>query len=439
MPLNRAVHLDGKPLLDRMTKWDEIIGNHGATPQQGTVGEKCDQFKLLLDNFREVIFCMAGPIINTHFAVEFNKKYPDFSFGNGRTVRKIEDFVDWIHGFDPNESGQISLQEARAMVHFSAYPLFGKSNHWAVRGEREILDLLALEYDGNRMSNKQVNKRVTRHGFAKALCVKKADQLRTKIIEAWARCFSENFFARDNYKPKNNDGNQNVPVVDAGGNDGGNDGARKASKKGIPKPDKSDLRKYIVICRHHTHMFDGSYLLLEGHPRRKEIDGEVAMKSKEQEEREQKELIISRFAADLRKRDLGAFFGSEATGKADGNEPLFALLRNAGLMGPVANCDGVPLMSSGKSRYDLLPVEKPTLEAPPAKKQRMSQGVVPEVSDSDDSSSNGSSSPSSFQGNTDPFSEEIAATGADEDDPLLRASFEPLEVREHTCLSNYYP
>lgn len=420
--MNRASTLSATDIINRLKAWDDIIGVEGAAaappPAAGDIGQdqqmllKTQKFREVLDTFREIITAMAGPIINTHFAVAFNKKYPDFTFRGGRTVRKIEDIVDWIHAYDPNEPGEMSLEDARAMVHFSIYPIFGKSNHWAEKGEREILDLLGLEYDGNRMSDKIVRKRTTRNGFAKHHCVKKADQLRTKIVDAWARCFNERFFARDNYKPKKDDGKE----TDSDGNEGGNDGASKASKKGQRKPDKSDLRKYIVICRHHTHMFDGSYLLLEGHPRRKEIDGEVATKTKEQEEREQKELIINRFAANLRNRDLGSLFDSEATG----NEQLLALLRSTGLM------------CSGSKRAEL---DHPTAHraAPPAKKLRESEKppqVVQLVSDQESTGSRLSDSPSSASATSKENEDDLLGPlPLEGDDALKEFGPEPMHVR----------
>ena len=197
-----------------------------------------EEFLQVLDCMRELIYAMAVPIINTHLAIQFNKRFPNFTFGNGRSVNTMNDYSDFIHEYNPQVKDALKIEDVRAMTHFVLYAIWGKSNHWAEKGERQILELLGFEYDGNRMCDGGVKKRKQRGGFGKLLLVKKIDMERVKVNESWSRCQFEKFFTRDCFK---------TPV------------------KPSTKADKSHLRKYIISCKNATHKFDGTYLLLEGH------------------------------------------------------------------------------------------------------------------------------------------------------------------------------
>ena len=244
-------------VLSRFNQWKSVIDiregdDKGTDP---TDGWDIDNFREILDHFRELIYAMASPVINTSLAREFNQKYPGFTFGNNRKVLTISDYVDFIHEYNPNEPGAMPMREARIMTHRVLYGFWGSGNMWAENGETKILNLLGFEYDGNRMCDGTVMKRKQRGGFIKTFEVKKLDMERTKVCDAWDRVFGEKFFHRDNFKE---------PKLNATG---------KQARK-----DKSHLRKYIVWCKPGTHGFEGGYLLTENNPERQKID---AMTEKE--------------------------------------------------------------------------------------------------------------------------------------------------------------
>ena len=197
----------------------------------------------------------------------------------------MDDFCDFIHQY--RETKELPLKKVRAMVHFVIYGMWGKSNNWALKGELEVLEMLGFAYDGNRMCNGSVQKRKQRGGFCKTLIVKKLDMERSKVNDAWERCFGEKFFSRDVFK---------VPMPTESVADAG-------TKK---LPEKSHLRKYIVYCKSDTDGFDGSYILAEGNKRRREIDGLEEVMSKEHKEAQTKEHLIAQFTDEIRKRDLAS-------------------------------------------------------------------------------------------------------------------------------------
>lgn len=227
----------------------------------------------------------------------------------------MDDFGDFIHWFVPSD--ELTLRQVRAMTHFCLYGMWGKSNFWAEKGENQILLMLGFEYDGNRMSDKSVQKRKQRGGFVKNHAVKKVDMERTKVKEAWKRCFLEWPFKRDAYKPKKKG------ISDT---EGGEEDTGKKSK-----PDKSHLRKYIVHATRDTHDYEGCYLLCEGHPERQRIDG-LPIKTKEQEETDKKEEFIQNFTNHLRgcKRDISSMLsdlhGKSGNDNREGQTDLLALL-----------------------------------------------------------------------------------------------------------------
>jgi hypothetical protein len=161
--------------LSRCTIWESALlvldgDDNDTAPSSGMTKPK---FMEIYDSFRELCYSMALPVINTHFATEFNSRYPEFMFGGTRKVHNMDDFCDLIHMFAPSK--EVTLQQVRAMVHFCLYGMWGKSNFWAEKGELHILHMLGLEYDGNRMSDKSVQKRKQRGGFVKSHAVKKLD------------------------------------------------------------------------------------------------------------------------------------------------------------------------------------------------------------------------------------------------------------------------
>ena len=292
--------------LSRCTIWESALlvldgDDNDTAPSSGMTKPK---FMEIYDSFRELCYAMALPVINTHFATEFNSRYPEFMFGGTRKVHNMDDFCDLIHMFAPSK--EVTLQQVRAMVHFCLYGMWGKSNFWAEKGELHILHMLGLEYDGNRMSDKSVQKRKQRGGFVKSHAVKKLDMERTKVKEAWKRCFMEKIFKRDAYKPKNK--------KDSDTDHGNEDTSRKR------KPDQSHLRKYVVFATRESHGFDGCYLLCDEHPERKRMDG-LPTKTKEEEQTEKKEEFIQNISNHLlgSKRDISSIL-SDLHGKVSADD-----------------------------------------------------------------------------------------------------------------------
>ena len=250
----------------------------GSDPGQGW---DSSTFGVVLDSMRELTYAMSIPIINTHFAKEFNRKFPKFKLLGGRRVNRLSDIVEYVHAYNPSDTSALRPLELRSMIFFCLYTLWGKNNYWAYEGELEILKLLQFRYNGNRMCDGTVKKRNHLGGFIKAILVKKLDMERGKLNDAWSRSMSEKFFTRDVYMPKQKD----------------REGAGK-------KADKSHLRKYCVYCEPHTHGFKGGYLLLESHPDRRKIDGLDPCKTPEMTDAEKKEKAIAQIAERLRKRPL---------------------------------------------------------------------------------------------------------------------------------------
>lgn len=306
VPSKTSSKLSPSEIRQRMEKWKEVLDlregpNHGTEPNETW---DSTAFCAVLDNMRELLYHMAQPVINTHFSTEFNKRHPDFSFGNSRRINCMDDFTDFIHEYNPAHAGAMPLKEARAMTHFVLYGIWGKSNFWAEKGEKEILKMLGFEFDGNRMCDGSVKKRKQRGGFGKHHLVKKLDMERAKVNSAWERCFYEKFFHRDNFKVPGNTGNK--------------------------KRDRSHLRKYIRYCKRETDLFDGGYLLMEGHPEYEKVSGQVAAKEREQSEAEKKQALIKGVSEELMKFDLTDIVkGLDANGggKQEVNELLKLLAK----------------------------------------------------------------------------------------------------------------
>lgn len=254
-----------------------------------------EKFGKHLDDFKELIYQLAVPFINSHFATEFNKEFPHVKV-NGRTIRSINDLVEFIHSYDPSckKSGNPPLKQVRKMVYFAMYGNWGKSHYWAEAGELKTLAMLGMTYNGNKMASGKVQIRKQRGGGIKAHFVKKLDMERNKINDAWARVRLERFFKRDVYKPP-------APKQ--------TDQDLQRSKN--PRADKSHLRKYLVFCKiAQGDAFDGAYLLLEGHPERAKIDqkdsGVVSTASASgasQSENSSEASLLSEVAAGLQGQD----------------------------------------------------------------------------------------------------------------------------------------
>lgn len=205
------------------------------------------------DCLKEVVYGVAWAVVNTHVAKETWKKKKNFTFGNGRRILKMSDVEEAIYDYDPEAEGAMPLDEFRAFVHNCCYGIFGKRNTWAEKGEHDILYMLGFEYDGNKMCDGTMRKRQQRGGFVKAILVKKLDSMRKPILVAWERQFREKLMNRDNYKPK--------PVTE--------EEDVEPAKKKRKKPDLSHLREHLVSCTSQRDGFDGHYLMLEGHPKRR--------------------------------------------------------------------------------------------------------------------------------------------------------------------------
>lgn len=283
-----------------------------------------NQFGKHLDDFKELIYQLAVPFINSHFATEFNKEFSHVKV-NGRTIRSINDLVEFIHTYDPTckKSGNPPLKQVRKMVYFAMYGNWGKSHYWAEAGELKTLAMLGMTYNGNKMASGKVQIRKQRGGGIKAHFVKKLDMERNKINDAWARVRLERFFKRDVYKP---------PTPKETEQD------QQRSKN--PRADKSHLRKYLVFCKiAQGDAFDGAYLLLEGHPERAKIDrkesGTVSMASTSEEsqsENSSEASLISEVAAGLQGKEAEDFSTilkalQETKGQGGALQALSALLK----------------------------------------------------------------------------------------------------------------
>ena len=287
----------------------------GSDPGQGW---DSSTFGGVLDAMRELNYAMAIPIINTHFAKEFNRKFPNFKLLGGRRVNRLSDVVEFVHAYNPSDTSGLPVGKLRSMIFFCLYTLWGKSNYWAYEGELEILKLLQFRYDGNRMCDGSVKRRNHLGGFIKAILVKKLDMERGKLNEAWCRTMSEKFFTRDVYMPKQKESEGEVTGK---------------------KADKSHLRKYCVYCEPHTHGFKGGYLLLESHPDRRKIDGLDPCKTPQMTDEEKKEKAIAQIAERLRKRPLSEI-NNLSFGSGDDVEtsPLSRKRLNFGAVSGTARC-----------------------------------------------------------------------------------------------------
>lgn len=340
----------------RFQLWSQVIDTrtesegHGKEPDDRTWNE--EEFGRAWDGLRELIYSMGRSVINTHLAVQFNEKYKNFTFSRGRTINSMDDFCDFLHQYQPTI--ELPLSKARAMTHFVLYGIWGKSNHWALNGEGEMMDMLGFEYNGNIMCNNEFQKRKQRGGFFKTLLVKKMDMERNKVSKAWERCQDEKLFSRDIYKPPP------PPSM----NSGLTDEATAVSKK--QRPDKSHLRKYLVFCKYDTDGFDGSYLLTENNKRRQEIDGMVNMKTKAEEEAEKKEKMIQALAENLRKRDYSSMI-SELEGSDPSDISILQLLQGCAVPGGInfgcSTSNNLTKVTTGSVDGNISTVTDPSFDA----------------------------------------------------------------------------
>ena len=338
-----------RELDERFAIWKEVLDFRTADEWGTDPHPSWDSSQLggVLDSFRDLVYAMSLPIINTNFASEFAAKFPNFRFSGGRRVHSIADFVEFVHNYNPADPKAMDIKIFRAMVHFCLYAMWGKSNRWAVTGENQILKLLQFRYDGNRMCDGTVKKRNHRGGFIKTILVKKLDMERGKLNDAWERVTLERFFYRDVFKPKQKTEDQS-------------EGTAK-------KADKSHLRKYLVFCDAVKDGFKGGYILLEGHPQRKIIDGKSNVcKTPEITEAEKKERVIAQLASKLRKRSLSEIRDIMSGGDGDEDEdddvdPLISVMRRLDY-GDV---------NTGGAKVEI-PSTKPIQGPPPNKRRRTS-------------------------------------------------------------------
>lgn len=376
VPLKAASRLDPTEIRQRLDLWREVLdvregGEYGKEPDRVLTAEV---MVVILDTMKELTYQLAKPFIDTHFGEQFNKRYPNVTYGGtNHKIHTINDFCEWIYQFDPDLPGStLTKEQGRAMAHHVCYGMWGKGNHWAEKGELQILRLLGFEWNGNKMCDKIVRKRKQKGGFAKAYLVKRMDMERAKVRSAWERTFLELLGNRDVFK---------APKIDP-----------ETGESMSKKEDRSHLRKYLVFCKFETDGFNGSYLLSEGNPKRKEIDAlenpaVAAQTKKREEEAKEKEQLIQFICTKIRNGTSIAAVIDDISKSASSAGSTAGSTGNAGNAGNSGIGMLAALLQQSRKRCPV-PEAIAVAAVPPAKKQRASQsGGESTVSASDDSQS----------------------------------------------------
>ena len=92
-----------RELDERFAIWKEVLDFRAADEWGTDPHPSWDSSQLgeVLDSFRDLVYAMAPPIINTNFASEFAAKFPKFRFSGGRRVHSMSDFVEYVHNYNP--------------------------------------------------------------------------------------------------------------------------------------------------------------------------------------------------------------------------------------------------------------------------------------------------------------------------------------------------
>lgn len=220
-------------------------GADEGTP--GYLAVELDDFSMRLASLHDLVYAMSSPLIEEYFRTEFDKRYPDFKFGLGKKVSKLEEMAE-AYQLGPNDKAM------RERIHFCLHGCWGTKNTFALNIENTLMAQLGLQYSGAKADSKKILKK-HRGGCIKMLIVKKKQILLDNVRRVGRVCYKEILQKKDLMKNKESDENR-----------GGEE-----RQGGVPK---------IVKNRRATKAndgFDGILTLCEGHEELEETTPDPTM------------------------------------------------------------------------------------------------------------------------------------------------------------------
>jgi len=128
-----------------------------------------EEFEKHFNALTKMIEEMAVPLIDSYFCEEFNKRYPDYTYGANKKVRCLQDMNE-AYGIGPNDL------KMREMMYFALVQVWGFRNIHSYNHERTILARLGFMYEYH-YSNGQSQKRKMQGGCIKKLVNRKKNTM----------------------------------------------------------------------------------------------------------------------------------------------------------------------------------------------------------------------------------------------------------------------
>ena len=127
-------------------------------------GSMLTDFATRHSNLRAYMLSVAKPRIEGLAVHKFNDAYPGYTFGGGRKVACIQDICE-MYATEPYDDAM------RGMISFISNGMWGTYNHWAMKIEAYIMELLKLVYTG-KYCDKESSKRSSMGGCIKHMIVR---------------------------------------------------------------------------------------------------------------------------------------------------------------------------------------------------------------------------------------------------------------------------
>ena len=290
VPANKEVsNLSKKELEHRFAHWTGIDARpkedgYGSTPMDVDWG--IDTFQGYLFGLKKVVDFLAGVSIDEYFSQQFEIKYPDFRFADGRKIRSMQDFILYLNTYCGELSTEESRKKVREMTYFVVYGMFPSAVAKVM--EDAIMNFLGLDY-APELSDGSKKARIHTGGFVKDMIVRKKTAMGNGVRATYGKVFLEELFVRDNFTPCKDKiieakllpaGTQFVTYPQdwdallqneemSSVTSAWDDAEKKKWRIQFQKAAKS---RYLVKATYREHAFNGLILLTEGNPQRLMID-----------------------------------------------------------------------------------------------------------------------------------------------------------------------
>ena len=130
--LNSRYYKIGSKLFNKVRQPLDATANNNITVS-------IEEFAAKYYNLRKMIGRLAKPRIEAVWLSRFRQFFPEYTFGNGRKVTCVDDFLEAIV-MEPYDN------RMRELVHTVQNVMWGTGNNWAVIVEAKIMQVLGLEY-----------------------------------------------------------------------------------------------------------------------------------------------------------------------------------------------------------------------------------------------------------------------------------------------------